>query len=124
METLKSIADRRSAVSSAAALVSARDSKGKFARQGETEAKSTPGARVAKKRMRTERDYMRRIVQEFTEDDIAAIIDSIKRDATGDDDCDVKVVNAAREWVGKYLLGNARVPLSDVDDMPAIIKRR
>ena len=122
METLKSITDRRSAGASHRALARARDSAGKFATDGNEAHADTPRRREDKVHVRTERDYMRRIVQEFSEDDIAAIIHSIKRDATGD--ADVKVVNAAREWVGKYLLGNARVTLEDINNQPAIVKRR
>ena len=122
METMKSIADKRSAAASVRALAHARDSGGKFAVKGEEAKPDSPRRAQGHKHIRTERDYMRRIVQEFSEDDIAAIIHSIKRDATGD--ADVKVVNAAREWVGKYLLGNARVTLEDIDSQPAIVKRR
>jgi hypothetical protein len=63
-------------------------------------------------------------VAEIGQDELATVAKRIVSDAKGTGDVDVKVVNAAREWIGKYLLGNARVALDDCDDLPAIVKRR
>ena len=106
------------------AIVSARDSSGRFARLGETEALATPKRREQRHRATKERDYLRSIVAVIGEEDIAGVARRIVDDANGKGDTDVKVVNAAREWIGKYLLGNARVALDDCDDLPAIVKRR
>ena len=97
---------------------------GRFLRDGEEPAPKTAPRREAKKRLRTERDYLRRIVSVFGEDDVEAVVRAIRDDAVGKGETDVKVVNAAREWIGKYLLGNARVSLDDVQRQPAIVKRK
>jgi hypothetical protein len=105
-------------------IVSARDSAGRFARLDELEAPSTAGRREQRHRATKERDYLRSIVKVIGEEDLASVAARIVKDARGDGDVDVKVINAAREWIGKYLLGNARVALDDCDDLPAIVKRR
>lgn len=105
-------------------IAHARDPHGRFVQTGEELSPHTAVSRASKKRMLNERDYMRRIVETFTLDDIEKIIASVKRDAEGGADVDVKVVNASREWLGKYLLGNARVSLDDCERQPAIVKRR
>lgn len=105
-------------------LVCARDSSGRFATTGEQPAASTKPRREQRQRALKERDYLRAIVAKVGRDDLVAVAAAIVRDAKGQDDADVKVVNAAREWVGKYLLGNARVALDDCDDLPAIVKRK
>lgn len=92
---------------------------GRFLPDGEERKPATE----ARRRRRTERDYLRRVVEDFDLDDLAAIVEAIKTDAIGEG-ADVKVVNAAREWVGKYILGNAKVTLEDVNNQPAIVKRR
>ncbi len=101
----------------------ARDGRGKFATDDEPHPQNEL-KRESKRRLRNERDYMRRIVETFTLDDIEKIIASVKRDAEGGADVDVKVVNASREWLGKYVLGNARVSLDDCERRPAIVKRK
>lgn len=103
-------------------IARARD--GRFVQTGEEPSPRTTVTRASKKRMLNERDYMRRIVETFTLDDIEKIIASVKRDAEGGADVDVKVVNASREWLGKYILGNARVSLDDCERRPAIVKRK
>ena len=105
-------------------IVCARDSDGRFARLGDSEHPTTPAKRESRKRATKERDYLRSIVKVIGEEDLAAVAARIVKDARGEGDVDVKVVNAAREWIGKYLLGNARVALDDCDDLPAIVKRR
>lgn len=103
------------------AIALARDPLGRFARTGEEEAPRTAAVRESKKRLRNERDYMRHIVERFELSEMEDIVATIKADAkTGDD----KVRNAAREWIGKYLLGNARVSLDDCERQPAIVKRK
>ncbi len=102
----------------------ARESDGRFARVDELEAPKTAGRRESRKRATKERDYLRSIVAEIGENELAGVARRIVSDAKGQGDTDVKVVNAAREWIGKYLLGNARVALDDCDDLPAIVKRR
>lgn len=97
----------------------ARGSGGRFLSDGEHRKPQTE----ARRRRRTERDYLRRVVDTIDLDDVEQIARRIVEDAKGDD-VDVKVVNAAREWLGKYLLGNARVPLDDCERRPAIVKRR
>lgn len=103
-------------------LPRARD--GRFACHGTEPASATVERRDRKRRLRTERDYLRRIVESFTESDALSIVEAIKADAIGGDGIDPKTTNAAREWVGKYLFGNARVPLRDIDRTPAIVKRK
>lgn len=124
METLASNARKRAAASSAHALTCARDSKGKFAVAGDEPKPDTARNRATKKRLRNERDYIRRIVETFELDDVEEICAAVKRDAIGGGDVDPKTTNAAREWIGKYLLGNARVSLDDCERRPAIVKRR
>ena len=105
-------------------LTLARDSAGRFARPGETEAPVTAARREYRQRATKERDYLRAIVAKIGKQDLVGVASRIVADAKGGADVDVKVVNAARDWLGKYLLGNARVALDDCDDMPAIVKRR
>ena len=116
--------EKRADPGSEESIVCARDSDGRFARLGELEQPTTQGKRESRKRATKERDYLRSIVKVIGEDDLAGVARRIVTDAKGDGDVDVKVVNAAREWIGKYLLGNARVALDDCDDLPAIVKRR
>jgi len=98
-------------------LARTRDNDGRFLKTGERRSPRT----VANRKALKERDYLRSIVAEVGREDVVAVARAIVDDAKGKDDADVKVVNAAREWIGKYLLGNARVPLDDCDDMPAIV---
>lgn len=116
--------EERAIVGPEVGIVSARDADGRFARQGEREHPTTPAKREQRKRATKERDYLRSIVAIVGEEDIAGVAARIVKDAKGEGETDVKVVNAAREWIGKYLLGNARVALDDCDDLPAIVKRR
>ena len=104
-------------------LTRARDTNGRFRPSDEEPKPHTKVARKSAKKLRTERDYMRRIVETFDLSDIEAIVRAIKADAIGEN-ADPKVVNSAREWIGKYLLGNARLALDDCESMPAIVKRR
>jgi hypothetical protein len=103
-------------------LARARDpNTGRWLQEGETPAPRTEVVNRSKKKIRTERDYMRHIVQNFELSEMREILETIKADAkTGDD----KVRNAAREWLGKYVLGNARVSLDDCERRPAIVKRK
>ncbi len=99
-------------------LARTRDHDGKFLPTGQRRTRKTE----SNKRRLNERDYLRSIIAEVNREDVAEIARRIVDDAKGD--ADVKIVNAAREWVGKYLLGNARVSLEDCSRLPAIIKRR
>ena len=101
----------------AAYYVRSRGAGGRFLPDGEHRKPATQ----ARRRRRTERDYLRRVVEVFGEDDVEQIVQAIKADAI---DGDVKVRAAAREWIGKYILGGGRVPLDDIDRLPAIIRRR
>ena len=101
-------------------LVRARDADGRFLPTGEAPTDKT----VANRRRLNERDYLRSIVAEVGREDVAEIARRIVEDAKGGGAVDVKVVNASREWVGRYLLGNARVSLDDCQRLPAIVKRR
>ena len=116
--------EERADPSSSVAIVPARDSTGRFATADDVEAPKTAGRREQRQRATKERDYLRSIVKVIGEEDIAGVARRIVSDAKGEGETDVKVVNAAREWIGKYLLGNARVALDDCDDLPAIVKRR
>ncbi len=107
----------RAATVSRADNVRARDADGRWLADDERSHKTERNRRSLK-----ERDYLRAIVAEIGRDELTAVARRIVEDAKGD--ADVKVVNAAREWLGKYLLGNARVALDDCDDLPAIVKRR
>jgi hypothetical protein len=84
----------------------------------------TAARREQRQRSTKERDYLRSIVKRIGPAELTDVAARIVKDAKGDGDVDVKVVNAAREWIGKYLLGNARVALDDCDDMPGIVKRK
>ncbi len=119
---MSSTQEDRATTGPGADIALARDPLGRFARAGDEEAPRTATVREGKKRLRTERDYLRRIVQVIGEDDIEAVVRAIRHDAVGGEDVDVKVVNAARDWIGKHLLGNARVSLDDVQRQPAIVK--
>ena len=99
------------------ATTRARDTDGRWLADGERSQKTERNRRALK-----ERDYLRAIVERIGRDQLVEIAETIVSDAKGD--ADVKVVNAAREWIGKYLLGNARVSLDDCDALPAIVKRR
>lgn len=98
----------------------ARDPDGRFLPRG---ARRTAKTERNRRRL-NERDYLDSIVAEVGREDVARIARQIVADAEAKDDTDVKVVNAAREWIGKYLLGNARVSLDDVQRQPAIVKRK
>ncbi len=101
-------------------LPRARDTEGRWLPDGERPTAKTE----SNKRRLNERDYLSSIVAEVGRADVARIARQIVSDAEAKDDTDVKVVNAAREWLGKYLLGNARVSLDDCERRPAIVKRK
>ncbi len=100
----------------------ARETNGHFARSQEKEHHENQTKRASKKRLRTERDYLRALIQEFSLEDIAQMAAAIKSDAIDGEDPRVK--NAAREMIFRGLLGGGKVQLSDVERPPAIIKRR
>lgn len=102
----------------------ARDAVGRFAPAGTEALPKTKRDEATRKRRLNERDYLNAIVAEVGRDDVARIARQIVADAEAAEDTDVKVVNAAREWIGKYLLGNARVSLDDCERQPAIVKRK
>lgn len=85
---------------------------------------ATADKRLAKrKRTPRETDYLRSVVGAVKQDDVRKVVLAIVQDAVGDG-VDVKKVNAAREWLGKYILGGGRVQLQDVDCPPVIVKTR
>lgn len=121
---MSSTDERRATAATRAGPARTRDPDGRFLPRGARRTAKTERNVEAAERLRTERDYLKRIVQVFGEDDVEAVVRAIRHDAVGEGDVDVKVVNAAREWIGKYLLGNARVSLDDVQRQPAIVKRK
>lgn len=94
-----------------------RGSDGQFLPEGEERKPQTQERR----RRRTERDYLARVVDTIGTREIQEVVQSIVQDAT---EGEPKVRTAAREWIGKYCLGNGRVPLTDIDAPPAIVRRR
>jgi hypothetical protein len=104
------------------ALTRARGKNGRF-QAGEKKHPTTEPKRKSAKRLRNERDYLRAVVAAIGSEDVKRVAAQIVADAESADDA--KVVNAAREWIGKYLLGNARTPLDDLQHKPpGIVKRR
>lgn len=101
-------------------LAPARGPGGEFVTRGEKRKPAT----VERRRQLKERDYLRSVTAKVGREDIDAVAAAIVADAKGGESVDPKTCNAAREWLGKYLLGNARVALDDCDDMPAIVRRR
>lgn len=69
------------------------------------------------KRTRTERDYLRAVVDAISTDDISDVVAEVLRQAkAGDKD--------ARDWLGKYVLGGGKTPLAEVQREPLIRARR
>lgn len=99
----------------------AREANGRFAPAGTEATPTTKHDEAVRKRRLNERDYLNSIIAEVGRTDVAEIARTIVEDAKAGDD---KVRNAAREWIGKYLLGNARVSLDDCERQPAIVKRK
>ena len=67
------------------------------------------------------RDYLATVVDAIGTREVQEVVQSILKDAN---DGDPKVRTAAIEWIGNYCLGNGRVPLTDIDAPPAIVRRR
>lgn len=102
-------------------IACAREANGRFAPAGTEALPATKRDEAVRKRRLNERDYLNSIIAEVGRTDVAEIARTIVEDAKAGDD---KVRNAAREWIGKYLLGNARVSLDDCERQPAIVKRK
>jgi len=73
------------------------------------------------RRKRNERNYLRAVINRITDSDIEKVTSAIIDDAI---DGDVKVRAAAREWLGKYVLGGGNVRPSDVHAPPVVRKSR
>lgn len=69
----------------------------------------------------TERNYLAAVVQRITTDDIDDVVKAVLEDAKSGD---VKIRAAAREWLGKYVLGGGSMRLGDIDDPPVITRRK
>lgn len=72
-------------------------------------------------RRRNERGYLAAVINRITDDDMTKVASAIVADAIDGDD---KVRSAAREWLGKYVLGGGNVRPSDVEAPPVIRKSR
>ena len=71
-----------------------------------------------RKHQLTERDYLRAVTRMIKTDDIREVVGSLLTDAI---DGDEKCRNAAREWLGKYVLGNGKESL-DLVLHPEVIR--
>ena len=98
-------------------FVRARDEHGHFVAES-----GTPTAKTVKDRAyRTERNYLKSVVKAVGTNDVHAVAQAIVADALqGDEKCR----NAAREWLGKYVLGGGKVSLEDIAYPQVITKRR
>ena len=59
----------------------------------------------------TERDYLKAVTRQLSTGAVSKVVLALIRDAEGKDDADPKNVNAAREWLGKYVLGGGKQSL-------------
>lgn len=73
------------------------------------------------RRKRNERSYLAAVINKISTDDIERVSEAIVEDAI---DGDLKVRAAAREWIGKYVLGGGNVRPSDVIAPPVVRKSR
>lgn len=77
--------------------------------------------RIKRARKRNERNYLRAVISRITDDDIEKVAEAVVKDAINGDE---KCRNAAREWLGKYVLGGGNVRPSDVEAPPVVRKSR
>jgi hypothetical protein len=73
------------------------------------------------RRKRNERSYLAAVINRISTEDIARVSKAVVEDAI---DGDLKVRAAAREWLGKYVLGGGNVRPSDVHAPPVVRKSR
>lgn len=76
------------------------------------------------RRTRIERRYLAKVADTIPEGDVEAMARQIMLDAKGAEGTDAKVINAAREWLRKVLLGDGRFSLEDLDVPPAVVRKR
>ena len=72
-------------------------------------------------RMRHEKDYLDAVRKAVCPADITRIVKQILVDAESPKD--PRICNAARNWIGTYLLRGGRMLMSDIDSPPVIEKR-
>ncbi len=73
------------------------------------------------RRKRNERSYLKAVINRISDSDIEKVSAAVVQDAI---DGDLKVRAAAREWIGKYVLGGGNVRPSDVEAPPVVRKSR
>lgn len=73
------------------------------------------------RRKRNERSYLKAVINRISDSDIEKVSAAVVQDAI---DGDLKVRAAAREWLGKYVLGGGNVRPSDVEAPPVVRKSR
>ena len=76
---------------------------------------------AAIRRKRNERSYLAAVINKISTADIERVSKAVVEDAV---DGDLKVRAAAREWLGKYVLGGGNVRPSDVHAPPVVRKSR
>jgi len=85
----------------------------------DTVVEEVPAKRVYRKR--TERNYLRAVINKISSEDLEKVAAAVVKDAIKGD---VKIRAAAREWIGKYILGGGNVRPSDVYSPPVVRKSR
>lgn len=78
-------------------------------------------ARAKRRHNLSERDYLRSMTRALETQDMRKVVLALVRDAVGGEDVDPKSTNAAREWLGKYALGNGKHSL-DLVMNPEVIQ--
>ncbi len=81
-------------------------------------------ARAKRRHSLSERDYLRGMTRELDTKDMRRVVAALVRDAVGGEDSDPKTTNAAREWLGKYALGNGKHSLDMVMNPEVIHGKR
>ena len=76
---------------------------------------------LLRRRKRNERNYLRAVINKISDADIELVAEAVVKDAINGDE---KCRNAAREWLGKYVLGGGNVRPSDVEAPPVVRKSR
>lgn len=75
-------------------------------------------AQAAKRHINTEREYLKTLARALDHEDVHNVVLAVVRDAI---DGEEKCRNAAREWLGKYALGNGKESL-DLVLHPEVIR--
>jgi hypothetical protein len=87
-----------------------------------TEQIETPPEQIlTARRKRNERSYLAAVINRISTEDIEKVSAACVQDAI---DGDLKVRAAAREWLGKYVLGGGNLRPSDVLAPPVVRKSR